>query len=252
MAGHSKWSNIKRKKGAADAKRSKLFSRAVREINVAIKEGGGPDPEMNAALRNAIANARGINMPKSNIENAIKKASGANSENFQRISFEGYGPFGIAFFIEGTTDNINRTVGNIRAIFSKNDGSLGKNGSLEFLFDRKGVFSIDKESVPMDYEELELNLIESGLESLEIEDDFIQIYTQFTDFGNMAQALEKMGIEVQNSAVERIPQNTIKLPFEQAKKIIELEEKFEDDDDVQRVFHNMEMSDELIEQLQEL
>lgn len=250
MAGHSKWSNIKRKKGAADAKRSKLFSRAIKEINIAIKEGGSADPESNPALRNAIANARGINMPKDNIQNAIKKASGANSENFEQVSFEGYGPYGIAFFIECTTNNTNRTVANIRAIFSKHDGSLGKNGSLEFLFDRKGVFTIDKSSVSMDLEELEFSLIESGLESLEEDDDFIQIFTPFAEYGNMSKALEELGIEVKNAAVERIPLNTIKLPVDQAKKIILIEEKFEDDDDVQNVFHNLEMSDELIEELQ--
>src|SRR5690606_19907508 len=193
MAGHSKWSNIKRKKGAADAKRSKLFSRAIKEINIAIKEGGSADPESNPALRNAIANARGINMPKDNIQNAIKKASGANSENFEQVSFEGYGPYGIAFFIECTTNNTNRTVANIRAIFSKHDGSLGKNGSLEFLFDRKGVFTIDKSSVSMDLEELEFSLIESGLESLEEDDDFIQIFTPFAEYGNMSKALEELG-----------------------------------------------------------
>lgn len=250
MAGHSKWSNIKRKKGAADAKRSKIFSKAIKEINVAIKEGGSADPEANSALRNAIANARGFNVPKDNIENALKKASGGGGQNLERLTFEGYGPNGIAFLIECTTDNINRTVGNIRAIFTKAGGSLGKNGTVEFLFERKGIFSIDKSAIPMDLEELEFSLIEHGLESLEDEDDFIQIYTPFTEFGNMSKALEDLKIQVQNATVEYIPLNTTALPVEDAKKIIDLEEKFEDDDDVQNVFHTLEMSDELIAELE--
>jgi|SRR5690625_435696 len=249
MAGHSKWSNIKRKKGAADAKRGKLFTRAIKDITVAIKEGGGPDPDANPALRNAIANARGINMPKDNIQRAIKKASGADADTYEEVTFEGYGPNGIAFFIECTTDNTNRTVASIRAIFSKANGSLGKNGSLEFLFERKGVFTLERKAVEMDLDELELELIEGGLDSMESDEEFITIYTDFNDFGTMAQTLENLNLEVKNSTLERIPLNTLKLPLEQAKKIIELEEKFEDDDDVQNVFHNMEITDELIAEM---
>lgn len=246
MAGHSKWSNIKRKKGATDAKRSKLFSKALKEINVAIKL-GGPDEDSNPALRNAIANARGLNMPKDNILRAIKKASGDGAENFEEITFEGYGPHGIAFFIECTTDNTNRTVANIRAIFNKANGSLGTNGSLEFLFERKGVFTIKESSIQQEIEELELELIEHGLDSMEVEvDGYVTIYSAFSDYGTMAEALEKLGIEVENSTLMRIPLNTVELPLEEAKKILELEEKFEDDDDVQKVFHNLEVTDELI------
>lgn len=246
MAGHSKWSNIKRKKGATDAKRSKLFSKALKEINVAIKL-GGPDEDSNPALRNAIANARGLNMPKDNILRAIKKASGDGAENFEEITFEGYGPHGIAFFIECTTDNTNRTVANIRAIFNKANGSLGTNGSLEFLFERKGVFTIKESSIQQEVEELELELIEHGLDSMEVEGDgYVTIYSAFSDYGTMTEALEKLGIEVENSTLMRIPLNTVELPLEEAKKILELEEKFEDDDDVQKVFHNLEVTDELI------
>lgn len=251
MAGHSKWSNIKRKKGAADAKRSKMFSKAIKEINVTIKEGGSPDPDANPALRNAILNARGINMPKDNIENAIKKASGEGGDNFERVTFEGYGPNGIAFLIECTTDNTNRTVANIRSIFAKNEGSLGKNGSVEFLFERKGIFTIEKKNIPMALDELELTLIENGLESLETEEEeIVQVITPFSEFGNMSKALEDLSIETQNALVEYLPITTVTLPMEQAEKIIELEEKFEDDDDVQNVFHNLEMSDEFIAALE--
>lgn len=249
MAGHSKWANIKRKKGAADAKRAKQFTKAIKEINIAIKEGGGPDPEANPTLRNAIANAKGLNMPKDNIQRAIKKASGADADSYEEVSFEGYGPHGIAFFVECTTDNINRTVANIRTIFSKGNGSLGKNGSLEFLFDRKGVFTIEQANIKTDLDELELELIESGLDAMESDDEFVTIYTDFNDFGMMQQALEERNIEVKNSTLERIPLNTQKLPVDQAKQILDLEEKFEDDDDVQNVFHNMEITEELMNAL---
>ncbi len=246
MAGHSKWSNIKRKKGAADKKRGKQFTKAIKDINIAIKEGGSADPEFNPSLRNAIANAKGVNMPKDNIQRAIKKASGADADSYEEVTFEGYGPHGIAFYVECTTDNINRTVANIRAIFTKNDGSLGKNGSLEFLFDRKGVFMLEKEKVEMDLDELQLELIEKGMESFEAEEELLLIYTEFSDFGKMSQALEEMKIEVKNSSLKRIPLNTTALPVEQAQKIVEMEEQFEDDDDVQNVFHNLKMTDELL------
>lgn len=251
MAGHSKWNNIKRKKGAADAKRAKEFTKAIKEITIAIKEGGGADPEANPSLRNAIANAKGLNMPKDNIKRAIKKASGADADNYEEVTFEGYGPNGIGFFIECATDNSNRTVAKIREIFSKNDGSLGKNGSLEFLFDRKGVFTIERKLIKSDLEELEFGLIESGLDTMEADDEFVTIYTAFEDFGMMQQALEEREIEVKNTALERIPLNTVELPVEQAKRILEMEEKFEDEDDVQNVFHTLEVTDELMKELEE-
>ncbi|MFA5574109.1 MAG: YebC/PmpR family DNA-binding transcriptional regulator [Brumimicrobium sp.] len=251
MAGHSKWSTIKRKKGALDAKRSKMFTRVIKEINVAIKEGGSADPDSNPALRNAIANAKGVNMPKDNIDRIIKKASGADAENYEEVTFEGYGPHGIAFFIECTTDNMNRTVANIRAIFNRNEGNLGTNGSLEFLFERKGVFTINKNSISMDLDDLELELIDSGLDSMDTEDEeVIIVYSTFSEFGAMQSALEKLKIEVQSTKLERVPLNTVELPIEQAKKILKLEEKFDDDDDVQNVFHNLEITDELIAEME--
>ena len=251
MAGHSKWANIKHRKGAQDKKRAKQFTRAIKDIVVAVKEGGGADPEANPALRNAIANAKGVNMPKDTIERAIKKASGADADNYETVTFEGYGPNGIAFFIECTTDNTNRTVASVRSIFSKNGGSLGTNGSLEFLFDRKGVFTIEREKFEMPLEELELQLIEGGAEDFEESDEFITIYTDFTNFGKMAETLESLNIEVKNSELQRIPTNTNELPLEDAKKIMKLVDKFEEDDDVQNVFYNLEMTDELAEALDE-
>src|SRR5690554_780042 len=251
MAGHSKWSTIKRKKGATDAKRSKQFSRVLKEISVAIKEGKSGDPGSNPALRNAILNAKGINLPKENIERAIKKASGAEAENYEEITFEGYGPYGIAFFIECTTDNTNRTVANIRSIFNKNSGNLGTNGSLEFLFERKGVFVIQKDAITQDLEELELELIDAGLDSIDYDnEEEIVVYSEFTEYGKMNAKLEELNIEVQSTRLERIPLNTVELPLDQAKAILELEEKFEEDDDVQSVFHNLEITDALVEEME--
>ena len=250
MAGHSKWANIKHRKGAQDKKRAKEFTRAIKDISVAVKEGGGPDPETNPALRNAISNAKGVNMPKDTIERAIKKASGAEAENYEAVTFEGYGPNGIAFFIECTTDNTNRTVASVRSIFSKNGGSLGTNGSLEFLFDKKGVFVIEKEKINQGLEEFELELIEGGATSIEKEKEVLIVYTEFTDFGLMSSKLEELEIETKNSEIQRIPLNTIELPVDDALKILHLVEKFEEDDDVQNVYHNLEISDELIAELE--
>lgn len=250
MAGHSKWANIKHRKGAQDKKRAKQFTRAIKEISVAVKEGGGADPEANPSLRNAISNAKGVNMPKDTIDRAIKKASGADADNYETVTFEGYGPNGIAIFVECTTDNTNRTVASVRSIFTKNGGSLGTNGSLEFLFDKKGVFVLEKEKIEMNLEEFELELIEGGATKIEKEDDLMTIYTDFNDFGMMSSKLEELNIETKSSEVQRIPLNTLELPVEDAKKILNLVEKFEDDDDVQNVYHNLDITDELIEAME--
>jgi YebC/PmpR family DNA-binding regulatory protein len=251
MAGHSKWANIKHRKGAQDKKKAKEFTRAIKDISVAVKEGGGPDPETNPTLRNAIANAKGINMPKDNIQRAIKKASGDDADDYQNVSFEGYGPNGVAMFIECTTDNQNRTVASVRSIFTKNGGSLGKNGSIDYLFEKKGVFVIDKSKVEQDLEELELELIEGGATEIEFDDELIYVYTEFTDFGMMSSKLEELQIETKNADIHRIPLNTIALEQQEAFKILDLIEKFEDDDDVKNVYHNMEITDELMAAYQE-
>ncbi len=251
MAGHSKWANIKHRKSAQDAKRAKIFTKVLKEISIAVRQ-GGPDPEANPALRRAIANAKGVNLPKDNIQRAIKKASGKDADNYQEITFEGYGPHGIAFFIECTTDNTNRTVSIVRSIFNKHGGELGKSGSLEYIFDRKGVFVIEKEKIKdFDPEELEMELIDGGAEDIEHDEEFLTVYTDYKDFGAMSSKLEELGIEVKNASLERIPKTTKTLPLEQAKKIIALAEKFEDEDDVQKVFHNLELTDELLESLSE-
>ena len=163
MAGHSKWANIKHRKGAQDAKRSKIFTRIIKELTVAVKE-AGTDPDTNPRLRTAMQNAKGANMPKDTIERTVKKASGADGTSYEEVSFEGYASNGVAVFVECTTDNNNRTVANIRAIFSKYGGNLGTNGSLEFIFDRKGVFTIAADKVTMGLEEFEMELIDGVLE----------------------------------------------------------------------------------------
>ena len=241
MSGHSKWSTIKRKKGAMDAKRSKIFSKMVKEITVAVKE-SGPEPDANPRLRLAISNAKGVNMPKDNIQRAINKAD-TDAANFQETTYEGYSPGGIAIYIECLTDNNNRTLSNIRAVFSKYGGSIENNGSLNYLFDRKGVFTIPKGD--FNTEEFELEIIDAGVEDVMYEDEVIIITTAFEDFGNVQKKLEEMGIEVENAEVSRIPNNTKSLDVEAAKKVIRMIDDFEDDDDVQNVYHNLEMTDEL-------
>ncbi|MDR2009403.1 MAG: YebC/PmpR family DNA-binding transcriptional regulator [Bacteroidales bacterium] len=245
MSGHSKWSTIKRKKGALDAKRSKIFSKLSKEITIAVKEGGGHDPDYNSRLRLAIQNAKGVNMPKENIERAIKKGD-QDGANFSETTFEGYAPHGIAVFVECLSDNNNRTVSNVRAAFNKYNGTLGTNGSLSFLFDRKGVFELEKPE-NIDFEELELELIDAGAEEIEIEDNTITITSAMEDFGNINKKLEELNINVTNAELQRIPNDTKELPVNEAKSVLKLIEILEDDDDVQKVFHNLEMTDELAE-----
>ena len=247
MSGHSKWSTIKRKKGALDAKRSKIFSRLAKEITIAARDGGS-DIEMNPRLRTAVQNAKAQNMPKDNIERAVNKAS-SDDAALQEITFEGYGTGGVAVFVECLSDNNNRTVSNVRAIYTKYGGSLGKNGSLSFLFDRKGVFTIPRGE--WDLEELELELIDAGVEEIEEAEDVLMIYCPLESFGDMQAKLESMNIEPENSVLQRIPNNTQKVDVDTAKTILKMIDAFEDDDDVQNVFHNMEMTDELMEALEE-
>ncbi len=245
MSGHSKWANIKHRKGAQDAKRSKMFTRIIKEITVAVKEGGS-EQETNPRLRTAMQNAKGANMPKDTIERTIKKASGADGTSYEEVTFEGYASNGVAIFVECTTDNNNRTVANIRAIFSKYGGNLGINGSLEFIFDRKGVFTISPNQITMDLEELELVLIDGGLEELEQDDEVITIYCDFPKFSNMQKCLENLNIEIQNSEPQRIPNNTKTISAEDAKLVLKLLDLLEENDDVQQVFHNMELTDEIL------
>lgn len=246
MSGHSKWSTIKRKKGAIDAKRGKIFTKIIKEIIIAAKDGGG-DPESNARLRLAVQNAKGANMPKDNIERAIKKASGADAESYSETTFEGYAANGIAVFVECLTDNNNRTVAAVRAAFNKHGGNLGTNGSLSFMFTRKGIFTIMKEGLSL--EDLELEMIDAGAEDFEVEGDMITVTCAMEDFGSVNKKLDELGIEVEEAGLERIPNDTKLLDLESAKKVIKLIDILEDDDDIQAVYHNLEMTDELAEEL---
>jgi YebC/PmpR family DNA-binding regulatory protein len=227
---------------------AKTFTRIGKDISMAVKE-GGPNPETNSRLRAVIQNAKSANMPKDNVERAIKKASGSDSANYVEMSLEGYAPHGVAIFVECTTDNNNRTVANVRSYFNKCDGNLGTNGSLEFIFDRKAVFTFSASQIEMDLEELEMELIDAGLEELENDEGTLTITTDFTDFSNMQKQLESMNIELESSELQRFPNNTKSLDLEDAKLVLKLIDKLEEDEDVQNVFHNMEMGEELMAQL---
>jgi len=250
MAGHSKWANIKHRKAAQDKKRGKLWTRIIKEIMLATRD-GSPDVETNPKLRLAVQNAKGANIPKDTIERAIKKASGEDGSTLLETTYEGYAPHGVAVFVECTTDNLNRTVAAVRSIFTKNGGSLGTNGSLEFIFNRKGVFTLLKEALgEWDIEELELELIDGGAEEVEDAEEILLIYTAFEDFGNMQKKLEALNLEVQNAELQRISTTSKTLSMEEAKQVLKLIDRFEDDDDIQNVFHNLEMTDELAEALE--
>ena len=227
---------------------AKTFTRIGKDISMAVKE-GGPNPETNSRLRAVIQNAKSANMPKDNVERAIKKASGSDSANYVEMSLEGYAPHGVAIFVECTTDNNNRTVANVRSYFNKCDGNLGTNGSLEFIFDRKAVFTFSASQIEMDLEELEMELIDAGLEELENDEGTLTVTTDFTDFSNMQKQLESMNIELESSELQRFPNNTKSLALEDAKLVLKLIDKLEEDEDVQNVFHNMEMGEELMAQL---
>jgi YebC/PmpR family DNA-binding regulatory protein len=227
---------------------AKTFTRIGKDISMAVKE-GGPNPETNSRLRAVIQNAKSANMPKDNVERAIKKASGSDSANYVEMSLEGYAPHGVAIFVECTTDNNNRTVANVRSYFNKCDGNLGTNGSLEFIFDRKAVFTFSASQIEMDLEELEMELIDAGLEELENDEGTLTVTSDFTDFRNMQKQLESMNIELESSELQRFPNNTKSLDLEDAKLVLKLIDKLEEDEDVQNVFHNMEMGEELMAQL---
>jgi len=242
MSGHSKWSTIKRKKGALDAKRGKIFTRVSKEITIAVKEGGSGDVDANPRLRLAIQNAKGVNMPKDNVERAIKKGLGSDAESYFAQTFEGYGSQGVAVFVECLTDNQNRTVQDVRSVFNKYDGNLGTNGSLEFIFDRRGVFVI-AEDTGLDMDSLELELIDAGAEDIILEDSFITIYCAMEDFGAMNKKIESLGLEPENAELRRIANNTKELDDVGFEIVMKLIDALEDLDDVQKVWHNLEIGE---------
>ncbi len=248
MSGHSKWSKIKRKKGALDAKRSNIFSRLAKEITVAVKEGGIGDPSMNARLRIAVLNAKGQNMPKENIDRAISRGEKDGSD-LQEIFLEGYGTGRVAVFVECLSDNNNRTVADIRHIFTKRGGALATKGSLNFIFDRKGIFNIPIHE-QFNSEQLELEFIEAGAEDIEIEEEIITVTTALEDFGKFNRKLESLGIEPQRAELQRIPRVDKRLQISEARVLLRMIDELEENEDVQNVYHNLEMTDELEQSLE--
>lgn len=245
MSGHSKWANIKRRKGAQDAKRAKIFTKLIKELTVASRE-NGPDPAANPRLRLAVQNAKGANMPKDTIERAIKKGSGSDAEEYVELTYEGYAPHGVAVFVECTTDNLNRTVSNVRAIFSKYGGNLGKKGEVEYMFDRKSVFIL-KELEGLDQDEFVLELIDAGAEDIEFEEGYVHITGSMEDFGSLQNKLDTMHLEPETAELQRIPTTMVELDNEAVVKVMKLIEALEDDDDVAKVYHNMEITEDQME-----
>lgn len=238
MSGHSKWNNIKNKKGKADAQRGKIFTKLGREILIAVKE-GGPDPASNSKLRDVVAKCKANNMPNDNIERSIKKAAGdGNSANYEDVVYEGYGPNGVALIIESMTDNRNRTAGEVRHILDKFGGNLGATGSVSWMFDKKGVIVIEKSSTNMTEDDLMMEAIEAGAENFEADEEFYEITTAPQDFSTVREALEAKGLEFLDAEVKMVPQNYIELEGDAAKKMGLIIENLEDNDDVQNIWHN--------------
>lgn len=229
-----------------DAKRSKIFSKIIKDITIAVKE-SGPDADGNPRLRLAVANAKGANMPKENISRAINKAADKDSANFQEVTYEGYAPNAVAIYVECTTDNVQRTVSNIRSYFNKFGGNLGTHGSLSFIFDRKGVFVVPAGS--FDKDEFEMAMIDAGAEDIVFDENIFTITSEMESFGSIIKKLEELNIEPESAELQRIPKTTVTLDKEAAQKVLKIIDYFEEDDDVTNVFHNMELTDELAGEL---
>ena len=248
MSGHSKWSTIKRKKGANDAKRGKIFTKLIKEITIAARMGGG-DPDGNPRLRSAIIAAKAENMPKDNIERAIKKGTGdLEGAAYEEILYEGYGPGGVAVLVETMTDNKNRTVADVRHFFAKSGGNLGESGCVAWMFDKKGSIIVDREGV--DEDELMEVAIEAGAEDVIEEETTFQILTEPDDFNAVVAALDDKGIRYAEASISMIPKNTIEVTEEKtARSLLKLLDNLEDNDDVQKVHANFDIADDLMEQL---
>jgi len=249
MAGHSKWHNIRHKKAKMDAKRGQLFTKLLREITVAAKQGGG-DPEFNPRLRIAIEKAKKANMPIENIERAIKRGTGElEGVTYEEVVYEGYGPEGVAIIVECLTDNRNRTTSEVRHIFTKHGGNLGSSGCVSFLFEEKGVITVPKDSISE--EELFEKAIEAGAEDIVSDDEqYYEVRTEPKDLYSVKEALEQAGVQIEKAELTRIPTTTVEIKDpETAQKLLKLLDALEDGDDVQKVYSNFEMSDEILKQL---
>jgi YebC/PmpR family DNA-binding regulatory protein len=247
MSGHSKWATIRRKKGAADAKRGQLFSKLARAIIVAARE-GGPDPDANLALANAIEKAREASMPKDNIERAIARGAGATAggDAYEHVTYEGYGPGGVAVLVEALTDNRNRTASDIRHIFTKNDGNLGGSGGVAWQFERKGVIIVDGERV--DEEELTLAAADAGAEDVAADGSSLQVTTAPEDLAAVREALEAAGIPLESAELTMVPKSTVRVEDEPAaRKLVRLMDALEDNEDVQGVYANFDIPESVLE-----
>lgn len=241
MAGHSKWNNIKQRKGAQDKKRGKIFQKLVKEIYKAAKD-GGPDPDTNPALRLAMDKAKANNMPNDNVDRAIKRATDpAEGAHFDEVIYEGYGPAGVAILIEALTDNTNRTSTNVRTAMNKNGGSLGEKGSVAYMFDRRGYIAIERAGLDTDEDEMLMAVLEAGAEDLQVSDEVFEIYTAGSEFTHVRDELEK-DFELATAELTMIPQTTISLDQASYDKLMNLIEVLEDDDDVNDVYYNAELA----------
>ncbi len=241
MSGHSKWATTKRKKAAIDAKRGKIFTKLIKEITIAAREGGG-DPDGNPRLRLAVDNAKSANMPQDNIERAIKKATGElEGQVYHELTYEGYGPGGIAFMVEVATDNKNRAVAEVRHVFTKYGGSLGETNSVAWMFDKKGVITLAKEGKTED-EILEV-ILDKGAEDMQTEEEFFEVYTPLEGFDSVRKALQNNNYKIENASLQWIAKNEVDTSGEDAEKIMNMIEGLEDCDDVQNVYTNANFSD---------
>lgn len=243
MSGHNKWSTIKQKKGKNDAARAKIFTKIGRELIVAVKEGGSADPNVNSKLRDVIAKAKASNVPNDNIDRIIKKAAGdANSANYEAVTYEGYGPNGIAVIVEALTDNRNRTAGEVRHYFDKFGGNMGTQGCVTFMFEKKGVLVIEREELEADEDKVMEDALEAGASDFEADEDVFTIYTEPADFSAVRDDIAAKGYEFASAEVEMVPNTYTKLDDEDAKTNMQkMLDMFEDNDDIQNVWHNWEM-----------
>jgi YebC/PmpR family DNA-binding regulatory protein len=246
MSGHSKWSSIKHKKAAVDAKRGKMFTKLIKEITVAAREGGG-DPDSNPRLRTAVANAKAQNMPNETIERGILRGTGQlPGTSYEEIIYEGYGPKGVAIIVEVVTDNRNRSTSDLRNILSKNGGNLGERGCVSWMFDKKGLIVIDKDKA--DEDDLIMVTLDAGAEDIKSEDDSYEIITEPQHFESVRNAVQEAGIETTLEEISMIPQTTVKLDGKEALQLLKIIGSLEDHDDVQNVYSNFDIPDDLIEQ----
>ncbi|HHY21651.1 MAG TPA: YebC/PmpR family DNA-binding transcriptional regulator [Bacilli bacterium] len=249
MAGHSKWKNIQHRKGRQDALRAKAFTKISKEIFAAARSGGG-DPNTNTRLRMAIAKAKAVNMPNDNVERTLKKALGElDGVQYEEITYEGYGPGGIAIMVDVLTDNKNRSAAEVRLAFNKNGGSLGESGCVSFMFQRKGLLIVDREQYDLDEDEFTLEAIEAGADDIHVEADSFEIITSAEDFETVKTILEGLNIEFSTAEVTMLPETKTELTGDEVLQTIKLIEMLEDNDDVQNVYTNLELSEETLEQL---